>query len=1032
MYKKNKLSSCIQLALALGVLSAPVSVAFAQQTENEENTQNTQQEEQTAEKEVVERIEVTGSRIKRTDLEPTQPMTVVDGEYFSERGLTNAADAVVEIPGVQAAASPVIGANVGASSQGVGQNTINIFGLGSQRTLTLVNGHRFVSSNSPVGGGSAPGSQVDVNNIPISLIERVEVVKVGGAAVYGSDAVAGVVNYVLKKDYEGAEVSVDYEDKDGIANEVSFRTLLGGNFGGGRGNVVLSVEYNETDNVLSSEVPSLRDSWTLQQPSAADRVLDPDGNFNPGQLRLYPQPRAGILSFSGLVTPGPLAVTNFGIGQWGDGNFYQFAMDGSGALVGYDPGVATGNAVWSSGGDGLDLVATNTAQEGYERVNITAIANYELTDDVNFSLTTFANSSDAANPGYQATLYSSGVFGGTGAALRFSTDNPFLTDGSRNELENLLDGPGDFYMHRGWLNLGQREVVNESNVRSIRFGFDGEFDIANRYFDWEVSYQRGVSSVFSQSTAINDWRWLTAMDVGINPETGQVDCKFNYVDGYGDELVPQGSGVRGTESILGRPGDCSPFNPFGTASEASIDYISYLSMGKTRVEQDILSAYISGDLFYLPSGTVSALVGFESRREYADFKSDGTDQFMGFSDNSTGGEYRTKDVFGELYIPLADPSQDIPLVYSASLETSYRRMDNSRSGTDNAWAVGVNYRPIEDLIIRANVAETVRSPAITELFLPRVQISSFAADPCHGANRGNGPDPETRQRNCDAEGIPEDFVSIATNASRFGYTGGNPNLSNEQAESKNIGIVYAPSWAQGLDLSVDWVEIDIEDAITSFSLTNIMEACYDATNYPNQFCDMFVRGPDFQLPTIDAFESGYVNAALRSFEAIEYTGRYHKALHEFPLVGGWFSEGMGDLTMTLRMYNLKKNATSNTGFDFSDSTGQYNNPDWRGDFKIAHRLDRLLTFLDVRYSGEGSRNVNNTDEYKYIDIDGTPYNSLPSITTFDLGVVYDFSDTVRFRAKVENVGDWYPGRKELQAGRWTWGRTYSVGLNMKF
>lgn len=1029
MFRKNKLATTIQLVLALGIINSFPVVANAQQQEEEQAQTETSS---AAEDESIERISVTGSRIKRTDLEPTQPVTVVDGEYYSDRGLTNAADAVVEIPGVQAAATPIIGSNTGAASQGVGQNTINIFGLGSQRTLTLVNGHRFVSSNSPVGGGSAPGSQVDVNNIPISLIERVEVVKVGGAAVYGSDAVAGVVNYILKKDYEGAEFSVDYEDKDGLANEISFRSLIGGNFDSGRGNLVLSVEYNETDNVLSSEVPSLRDSWTLQQPAVADRVLDEDGNFNPGQLRLYSQPRAGILSFSGLVTPGPLAVTNFGIGRWGDGNFYQFSGDGSGGLVGYDPGIPTGNAVWSSGGDGLDLVATNTAQEGYERVNITAIGNYKLTDDVNFSLTTFANTSDAANPGFQATQYSSGVFGGTGAALRFSTDNPYLPDSSRGTLENLLGGPGDFFMHRGWLNFGQREVINESNVRSIRFGLDGDFDIADRFFDWEVSYQKGVSSVFSQSSAVNDWRWLAAMDVGINPETGAIDCKFNYEDGYGEELVPQGNGVRGTESVLGRPGDCSPFNPFGTASEASLDYVLYNSMGKTRVEQDIFSAYLTGELFHMSSGTVSGLFGIESRREFASFQSDGTGELTGFADNSTSGEYRTDDVFGELYIPLASPGQDIPLVYSASLETSYRQMDSSRSGSDSAWAVGLNYRPIEDLIVRANVSETVRAPAITELFLPRVQISSFAADPCHGANRGNGPDPATRQSNCDAEGIPADFVSIATNASRFGFTGGNPDLTNEQAESKNVGLIYAPSWAEGLDFSVDWVKIDISDAITSFSLTNIMEACYDSTEYPNRFCDMFVRGPDFQLPTIDAFESGYVNAALRQFEAYEYTARYHNALKDYPLIGGFLPEESGELTVTMRMYNLKKNATSNTGFDFADSTGQFNNPDWRGDLKITHRLDSLLTYVDVRYHGAGDRNVDNDDPLKYIDIDGTPYSTLPSITTFDLGAVYDVSDDIRVRLKVENVGDWYPNRRELQAGRWTWGRTYNVGINVKF
>jgi outer membrane receptor for ferrienterochelin and colicin len=1010
MNKFKRSIASIAVSATLG--SLPISLVYA----NEEA-------EDKAEKSI-EKIEVTGSRIKRIDLEPTQPITAIDADYITDRGLTNAATAVTDIPGVFAAATTVQANNEQGATNGVGQNTINIFGIGSQRTLTLVNGSRFVSSNSPIGGSSAPGSQVDVNNIPVELIDRVEVVKVGGAPVYGADAVAGVVNYILKKDYEGASFSYDYRQvgDDNLGTETSLRGLIGGNFNDDKGNLVFSFEYNKTDNIDAKDVPSYNTGWTLLTPPAAERVNNADGEWPTNQLKLYPNPRAGILSFSGVATPGSLMVSGAGVGAWGDGKFYHFDPAGTGNLVEYDTGLNTGNAVWSSGGDGLDLSATNAAQEGYERYNLTMHGNYELGEDVYMTVTAFANRSESGNPGYQSAYYSSGIWNGTeSGSMMFDTTNPFLTDQARTFLEGELGGEGSFYLHKGWVNLGQREIINESSVNSLKFALNGSFELGDGYYDWEVAYQKGTSQILSMSDSVSDARFFAALDVGVNPETGEIDCKFNYVDDYGEDYRAQGPGIADDELVLGSVGGCAPLNPFGTISEEAKDYVLYTSMGRSKIEQEIFSAYVSGDVMELPAGELAFAAGYEKRTESADFKSDGTTKLTGFRDDSTMGSYTTEDIFAELYLPIISSDMNIPLVYSLSAETSFRAMDNSSAGSDNAWAVGINYRPFEDMIIRANMAETVRAPSVTELFKPLVESTQFGDDPCDKDAIANGPNPDVRAANCAAEGIPAGFESDAANASRQGLDGGNDSLLNEKASSQNFGIVYSPSFIEGLDLSVDWVKIDIEDAIVSFTLTDIMEACYDGTDYPNVFCTYFKRNPDNQVPALDAFQSGYVNAAFREFETIEYALNYTQEISV-----------LGEFGLKLRAYNLKKNATSNTGFDFDDTTGRFSNPEWRSQIMLSHALGDYSSYVDVQYFGVGRRDHESEEPFKYLDENGNPYDEMPSITTVNVGATYDLTSDIMFRARVENVTNWEPSAKELQASRRTLGRIFNFGVTVKF
>lgn len=1039
-WKKRLVASSV-LAGAFAAIVAPA--AFAQGAE-EETVETVPAEDASVEEEArQETILVTGSRIARSGAELTQPTEIVGSDFIETRSLTNAADAVLQIPGVTGV-TPQLANNDGGASSGVGQNVVSLFNLGSQRTLTLIDGRRFVSSNAPAGGAAAPGSQVDLNNIPLGLIDRVEVVKVGGAAVYGADAVAGVVNYIMKRDFEGVELSADYRTYggstfDNYAEEISVRGLMGGNFDNGRGNVVLALEFNDLPSIPRADVPSRAEQWSSFTPLGDQRVLRADGSFPANQVRLIPQPRAGLLSVGGLITPGDLALTNFGIGAW-DANgtdFIQFDKDGNGNIIPYDPGAPTDNAVWASGGDGLDLALTNTTQEGYQRFNTALLGTYQLTPDVRLTVDVYRNRTSATNEGYQLN-YASGAFGGTSAAFLFDTSNPFLTPESRAAIEARAGGPTEFYLHKAWLDLGAYPITNENNVESYHLGFDGDFAALDRDWAWELNYQLGRSTVASSTRAPNDERWFAAMDVGINPDTGQLDCRFNYVDDYDLDLKAAGFGVVANESILGTVGSCAPYNPFiSNNSQAAIDYISVNAMRFTELEQEIVSGYLSTEsIVELPGGGVGLAVGFENRSETAKEEVDGTNS-LGVSRNGLGsgaeGGYRSWDLYAETLIPVISADMGVPFLQQLDVESSYRKIESDRSGNDEAWAVGANIVTIPDLRFRANYAKTVRAPAVTELFLPQSLSSQFAADPCSSANLGNGPRPAVRQANCAAEGIPTNFVSLAGNASRRGTTGGNPNLDNEQATSVNFGLVFQPRFLDGFTLTADYTKIEITDAIVTFSLTNIMEACYDGTDFPNAFCSQFVRGPDFQLPATDAFTSGYVNAALREFDVVELAARYTNEIADIPFVGQVAGgRDLGTIDIVARAYNPQTDTISNTGVDRTDTIGQHNNPKWLGDLTVVHTIGRLTTFADIAYQGSGVRNVFQTEPLQYIDESGQPYTNVDSVMTIDLGAQYDLTDAISLRMNVTNVGDWYPDPVEISLGRGTYGSVWTIGATARF
>jgi outer membrane receptor protein involved in Fe transport len=956
---------------------------------------------------IVEEVIVTGSRIARSGFDTMMPTVVVDSQAIDNQGATNIADSLSVLPQFGAAGQTTEGDQ---SVANIGSVFVDLFGLGSQRTLTLVNGRRFVGGNSPtLFTNSDPGLQVDFNMLPSSMVERVEVITIGGAPIYGTDAIAGTVNVIMKSDYEGMDLHAQkgWADESPNVEEDRFSVVLGGNFDDGRGNLMAGFEWTKREGLAEFERSHLRKGWQFREPAE-------DSEFS---RVLVENAHANIVSRGGAITPGPTLLPSFGIGSWGDAGYLQFAPDGS--IIPYDVGTPTGNAVWSVGGEGLFLPDVTGLFTPVDRKVFAAFGKYDVYDWMQaYGEFFYANSNTFQITSQSA--YQSGFFGEESYALNFSVDHPLLTPSARQTLAEL--GTDDFWMHRASIDLrdqlgrGGNESEAEVNMWRAVGGLRGTFDLFGRYWDWDVAYINGQSDSWTRSVDISSDRFFYALDVVVDDD-GNFACRVT-VDPSSrptDANAPFG-GSLGTADY----DDCVPLDIFGEGrpSPEALEYIQRNQVSRTSLVQTVLSANITTELFDLPAGGLGFAAGYEQRSEQADFDAGGWAQ-SGYGRSvpigSVSGGYDTKEWYGEFFAPLISPDMDIPLVFSASIEGAYRYVDNSLAGSDDTWTIGGRYAPIEMFELRGNVTESVRAPAVTELFLPRAGLFSFANDPCDQRFVDEGPNPSARRANCIADGIdPDTFVSNVANASVNGFSGGNPNLLNETAESWTAGVVIRP--LTNLQIAIDYVDIDLVDAIQTFTLTQVMESCYDQDNFPNTFCTQFTRQPDGQLPPVNAFQVGYVNAGLRVLKAWTF-----EAAHSADLFGG-------NLLTQLYAY-IPRDDIVQVQESIDDSKGEPDVADLQAQLALTYSYGDWLGYLLTSYRSEAT--INNDDTPTSRDI-----LKIGSWWAFDAMVSWQVTDTIRLQANVNNIFDERPEPAAIASG-WdgvydNLGRYYKLGIQLSF
>ena len=982
--------------------------------------------------ETLEEVVVTGSRIPRAGFDTLQPAIVVDGEFLEDRGFTDVGSALFEIPAFGAAGNNLQNGSNEQSQYSVGQVFADFFGLGSQRTLTLVNGRRFVSSNTPATTSTAlvtttSGLQVDLNNIPISLIDRIETVAVGGAPIYGADAIAGTVNVIMRQDFEGFEIRSNYgASSESELAEVTGSFAWGVNTGDGRGNVVVAVEHSDRDGLVQSEMPHLNRGWQFRDTG--------DANF---QQTLIERGTANIVSNGGVITPpGVNMLPNVGSGSFANGQFLQFAPGGS--LTAFDTGTAVNNAVWSIGGDGLFLPDVSSLRTPIKRTLVTALAHYEVAPQVEAFAEVWVGESEARElirqPAYQSAFFSDEEF-----ALTFPVDYPLLSQDVQNRLAALTwDDDGDlatpavplttFDLHRSSVDLnatGDETLANNSLLRVVG-GFRGDFALGNRDYGWEVSYNRGRSVGETEFAEIDNTRFFYALDVIEDPANpGTFGCRvaLDPSSRPTDPGTPFGTNLPATNVFDG----CVPLDLFGPGapSQAAIDYMGVTDLSRSVLEQEVISANLNGDLFDLPAGPMGFAIGFERRKEEGDFENSAFSQLgLGRADavQPISGEYTSEEFYAEFYAPLVSSDMDIPFVEDLSIEGAWRNLDNDLAGTDQAWTIGGRWSPVEDVEIRGNVTQSVRAPSIQELFLPQTGQSSFAADPCDATEVDGGPNPAIRRANCVAGGgglppiaNPDAFVSSVRNASVSGLQGGNLGLNNEVADAFSVGLIFRPRWVDGLMLSADYVDFDIEDAIESFTLTQVMRGCYDSPTFPNALCGQFQRLPSGQLPSNNAFQVGFVNAGQRTFRAVTL-----EAVYSMDLMGGQFD-------VSGSVINTLENKTVVLGSPDEDA-GEIGSPDWQANIRFNYSRDKWSALIQPRLIGKGRRSLDDA-------ADRFPQLGQGDVWIWNAGFQYDITDSFGVQLNINNVTDALPSPKVIAWGLdnvyGNVGRFYRLGFSLE-
>ena len=983
------------LGLILVVLS-PLSVAQDQEATTEEE----------AKEGALEEIIVTGSRIKRSSADQMAPIGSIGSEVFDQRGYVTAAEALNEftsnIPELNQAPG-------NGDSSGTGQQFPNLFNLGAGRTLTLVNSHRFVTSS--VGLGD---SQVDANIIPTGLIDRIEVVQAGGASVYGSDAIAGVVNYILKEDFEGLEVDAQYgNSRHGDYKQENYRATWGLNFDDNRGNVAINAEYASTPLLFFSD----RGRSNLSRITQGNPA---DTGPNDGIPSVQEILDAHFWNFNenGIVynipAPPPFALTSI------NGSPVQFAADGS--LVPYNPGQILG-IPFAKGGDGFRFSELAGLRTGVERYNAMLLGHYDLTDRVTLRTELlYAHTEGEEVPqGYPRTVLN-GAAPPNGAIMIFNF-NPFLTAESRAALSAaspaFANGAPLWLSRHFYYDLFPTNIQKtETDTMFALLGAEGDFDAAGRNWYWTAHATFGRVEGETQSWDAHNQRFANA--IFAVPGPGGAACLIN-VDGNPTNDDPA----------------CSPINPFGAGniSPAAAAYVSVLTGQEFTNDQFDFLATIGTSLFALPAGEVATVFAYEHRDEEADFVPFEANQQgvtgAGIAEVPQSGSYDTNELSAEVLVPILGGDTAMPGFEVLELNGTYRYVDNSIAGSESVWSAGLRWQVIEDITLRATLSENFRAPTLTQLVAPvTTGADGVGQDPCDSDRIASGPNPDVRRANCEAEwaahpeyGPLEGFQDPSENFTLAQVTtGGNPDLRNEISDTTTYGIVLQPRFIPGLTFSVDRIEIELTDGLSAFLPEDFMAACYDSEPQPADVCSTFTRA----AATTASYPAGTVVTALSTtFNAgiIEYKGEYYVLDYRLPL-DNVFGTGPGLLSFTIDATHNSLFETSVTGTTFERSDNTVEQPDWVSRFTANWGIGPVLLSYQLFY-------LDNVKAVPNATIENNPHPFIASNTTHSFSAQWDVSEKVTLRAGVINLTDEEPSYPTLSHGDII-GRRWFAGATARF
>jgi iron complex outermembrane recepter protein len=942
------------------------------------------QAQQPAEDELLGEVTVTGSRVERTGFSAPTPTAVVSQEDLQRSAPIAISEALTQIPSFRIASSPVT-ANTFADLRRVG----------AQRTLVLIDGRRHVPSQS--------NGTVDLNVVPAAMVERTEVVTGGASASWGSDAVSGVVNIVLRKDLEGFIGNVQggiskYDDNESLMGSFAFGHKLGE-----KTHLLIGAEYANSEGVGSTHPPEFSRPWGASGSVGNTSTT----NGLPGTIYAS-DVRRSTLSPGGLIISVPLTATNPNLVAL---RGLQFLPNGQTAPFGF--GQVFGNRMIG----GTDNVGEYTNVGGavkypLERYTMLAHVDHDLTDNTRlFFEGTFAHSitdgtgNPARNEGttpFGATptcaqdtaAPAGGRFRTTSAtslgAITVGIDNPYLPASVRT----LMQGGGIncFSMGRSWREPGLGEFQAHDGVpKMLRGAVGGSGKLAGSW-SWDAYFQSG-------RTEYNTIRKFNRNEAKFRNSMDAVDEGLLRNGVRNNSIVCR---INADASTTNNDAACVPVNMFGFGSIAPAAMAYFIGTSKLEqwTWQSVGAATLRGEPFSIWAGPVSVATGVEYRQERLKAVADPIAEANGWHTGnvkSIQGSYEAREVFGEVVVPLA---KDLPLARELDLSLAARHTDYTSSGGVTTWKAGLSYTLNDQLRLRAARSRDIRAGNLGELFTAT------------SVTVGNVRNPLT---------------NVTTQAPVT--TRGNPTLEPEKADTTTAGIVYAPAWLDGLRLSADWYHIEINGLIGVIQAQQVLDRCY--LDNLAQFCADVATGANGAITG--------VTVRQQNLNFFETQGVDIEAAYRFPL--SVVSENLpGRVSLRLLANYVDKLATTAAiNATTTDVAGQYTNPDWTIFATVGYDIGRLSTTLDLRYFGSGSIDNSKVVGTGPLDLN---VNDVASNFLTNASVQYDFGDRGAMKdaqvyLRVNNLFDRgipFPsqGFGGVAADEFIVGREFRVGARFRF
>jgi iron complex outermembrane recepter protein len=935
-------------------------------------------------------VVVTGSRLLRPDLSAPSPTSVVSQDDVKLSGNVTLEKTLNEFP--QLAGGNTSSVNNGGAS---GVLTADLRGLNGSggtaaaRTLTLVNGRRFIPADQ--------NGNVDLASIPDALIKRVDIITGGASAVYGSDAIAGAVNFVLLDNFSGLQAGAQYginERGDGATHK--YDLTVGANTGDKRGNVVGSISYTKEDSFTQAR----RDFSSIPYADNTTHtgfVYSGSGNI-PGTR--VPLSSSQLAASKGLVpTSDPTCTSVTGIRFLAGGAATQYCQPE----------------------DTYNYASFNLLQRPLERVNLSILDHYDITDHVTaFSEAYFV---DARNDYVLApdsfTPVTPGAASSTLLVPNYAT-NPILSAATQQFFINnaaIFDpkGTGTAAVVGGGRRadeLGPREADFERIGYEVTGGLRGDFDLIGHNWRWEAfgQYMSNRTNT-SQLNFVDQTRLSLSLDA-ITNSAGQVVCRVQ---------------------ISG----CVPTSLFGVGSisPAAATFITPERDSHDHFTRRVAGGSVSGTLLDLPAGPVSLALGTEYRSDnYVNDVSpfDLAHEYGAASAVPLSGGYDVKEVFTETRVPLLSK---LPFVDTLAIEGAARLSDYSTVGRVFTWKAGGEYAPVQWLHFRGAFNRAVRAPNVGELYLAQSQGFTGGTDPC-SVTAGNRS--AAVKALCVAQGVPAADINTFTQAT-LGLTaqsGGNPNLKEETSNTYTVGAVISPPWVDRLNITVDYFKVDVKNAITSINAQQTLNDCYTNLNPNSPTCQAIHR-----LPSNGQID--YVNTELANIGFLQVSGVDTQADYKLPLPRG-LALGNGPATFgfqAVASWLFNRTTQSFPGAAPQDCAGYYGagcSSGSGGFITPSFKLNMNATYASGPFSWRVvGRMIGGLNVYP-----GTPayVTHVPPVWYADTTFGYDVGDHLNFYIGIDNLGDKQPpligtqfvGDANVDVSLYDLqGRRYFVGMTLK-